>query len=173
MSMNVFPDIINYYCTVISDSNKHPYDNVEENLKIIGIKSLPLFCIVYLPSKRSNPPADVARFLLPLSSSLSDCLLVNGAALFKVILCVEVALLCPQNEPIIESMGSNIRGVDEPKANTELLSFFLLASILASLSSFLFKIDSNRFRSASTIAFFLSSTCCRLESSFSRSSSRR
>ena len=106
----------------------------------------------------------MARFLL-LSNSRSEDLLVKGRAVGNTMtFVVEVALRVPQKVEPPVSAGSNILGVELPKAKTMWdLSFFFRASILASLSWFLRKIASRLSLSASHIKRFLSSTWIRLK----------
>lgn len=68
----------------------------------------------------SRPPAEVARFFVPFSMSLSVPLLVKELFEYDVMFRVEVARLCPQNEED-KSFGSRLRGVEDPNANTRLL----------------------------------------------------
>lgn len=78
-------------------------------------------------------------------------------------LVVDVARRVPQKVEPPVSAGSNILGVELPKANTMCdLSFFFFASIRASLSWFFRRIASLRSLSASHINRFLSSTWFRL-----------
>lgn len=117
------------------------------------------------PSGRFNPPAEVARFLAPSLSSRSElrrdnCIAPPPYETFEM----EVERRLPQYELLgatkFTSTGSRRRGVDEPNANDiELRSFRRFVSRRASRSWFFFKIYSRRSRSASSIAFFLSSTC--------------
>lgn len=96
--------------------------------------------VKFSPSGRSNPPADVARFLAPSLSSRSELRRDNCVAfpLYETF-DMDVDRRWPQYEPFGEtkltSTGSSKRGVDEPNANDiELRSFRRFVSNRASLS---------------------------------------
>lgn len=122
-----------------------------------------VYCIS--PSGRFNPPAEVARFFVPSLSSRSELRRDSCVAPpppYETFV-MEVERRFPQYELLgatkFTSTGSKRRGVDEPNANAiELRSLRRFVSSRESRSWFFFKIYSRRSRSASSIAFFRSST---------------
>lgn len=95
-----------------------------------------------LPSGRSSPPAEVARFLGPSLRSRSELRRDSGWPALYDTFEMDVERRWPQYEPLgatrLTSTGSSKRGVDEPNANAiELRSLRRFVSRRASRSWFL------------------------------------